>query len=68
VELRASPAHAKTRWAHLLSGPPSWKCASPRSGTHDNRSPVPVSDFDDQRTEVAQLKADVAILKEPSLD
>jgi len=65
VELPRQPGARETRWAHLLSGPPSVEMREPpEAGRTTTGSPVPVSDFDDLRTEVAQLKADVAILKE----
>ena len=65
VELPRQPGAREVRWAHLLSGPPALELRiPPESGRATTGTSVPVSELDDLRTEVAQLRADVASLKE----
>jgi uncharacterized protein YceH (UPF0502 family) len=65
VELPRQPGARETRWAHLLSGPPAMDTrALPESGRASTGTSAPVSDLDELRTEVAQLKADVESLKD----
>jgi uncharacterized protein YceH (UPF0502 family) len=65
MELPRQPGARETRWCHLLSGLPLVEVRAPQeSGRATTGTPMPVFDVDALRTEVEQLKADVASLKE----
>jgi uncharacterized protein YceH (UPF0502 family) len=65
VELPRQPGARETRWMHLMSGQPAVNAHAPvEAGRATTGSPVPISDLDDLRMEVATLKAEVAALKD----
>jgi uncharacterized protein YceH (UPF0502 family) len=64
MELPRQPGARETRWCHLLSGVPAMESLAPVSGATAIGSATPVSDLEELRAEVAQLKADLETLKE----
>jgi uncharacterized protein YceH (UPF0502 family) len=65
VELPRQPGAREARWSHLLSGPPAVEARAPAEPLRSpTGTPVPISDLDALRAEVAQLKDDVESLKE----
>ena len=65
MELPRQPGARETRWCHLLSGAPAMESPGPVSSSGAAiGSPMPVSDLDELRAEVARLKADLETLKE----
>jgi uncharacterized protein YceH (UPF0502 family) len=65
MELPRQPGARETRWCHLLSGPPAVESPAPVSSSVATAgAAMPVSDLDELRAEVAQLRAEIETLKE----